>query len=466
MEREGRRVLRAWEKDQKTTAKPQRGQNAIVGSGVLYHEIEVAAAATGHSICDLTVLSPQNDPYRLDTTEGHELGLWFADQLARFVQPHRRVHLRGLFYLIVVAGDVEKPDGQVFTNTHDNWVWLQARAAKAARWLRYVGFDRISDERNAPPQVFLPQGPPAAGEGGLDPGLMIWIPQLAAMLPCLSAIAPRGEQPYRIVMVGEKSSLTEVLAPIAEEVQGELLLPTGEATDTMIAEMAARAAADGRPTQVLYFSDFDPAGWQMPISVSRKLQALRTLHYPNLLIEVHRITLILEQVRRFNLPSTPLKATEKRAAPWREVMQHEQTEIDALAALRPDDLRQIALDAIRPFYDFSLAARCEAARQAWLAEAEAKIAGHPALAVVHERIAARYVEVEAAVGALGAVQADAYAQLETELGIEHALIPAPAAQLDMAAPAPLLSTEHDFAAASRRLIAEKKYQSEEGPNDE
>jgi hypothetical protein len=28
---------------------------------------------------------------------------------------------------------------------------------------------------------------------------------------------------------------------------------------------------------VLYFSDFDPSGYQMPVSVSRKLQALRDL---------------------------------------------------------------------------------------------------------------------------------------------------------------------------------------------
>jgi hypothetical protein len=295
---------------------------------------------------------------------------------------------------------------------------------------------------------------------------MIWIPDLAATLPRLSAIAPRGQQPYRIVMIGEKSSLTEVLAPIAEEVEGELLLPTGEATDTMIAEMAARAAADGRPTQVLYFSDFDPAGWQMPISVSRKLQALRTLHYPNLRIQVHRVALTLDQVRQFNLPSTPLKTTERRASRWRETMQHEQTEIDALAALRPDDLRQIALDAIAPFYDFSLAARCETARQAWLAGAEAKIAGHPALAMVHEKIAAGYAEVQAAVDELCTLQADAQTQLATELGIERALISAPAVQIAIAAPVPLISTEHDFAATSRRLIAEKKYQSEEGPDDE
>lgn len=231
-------------------------------------------------------------------------------------------------------------------------------------------FERISDERNAPPQLFLPERQPGAGDGSLSSGFAVEMPGLDAAMPRLTASAPCGLQPYRIVMIGEKSSLGDILAPIARTVGGELLLPAGEATDTMIAEMAARAVGDTRPTAVLYFSDFDPSGHQMPISVGRKLQALRRLRHPDLRIEVHRIALALDQVRQFDLPSTPLKATEKRAEKWRRNMGHEQTEIDALAALRPDDLRWIALDAIAPFYDFTLAARSEAARAAWLAEAE------------------------------------------------------------------------------------------------
>ena len=40
--------------------------------------------------------------------------------------------------------------------------------------------------------------------------------------------------------------------------------------------MADRSAArDGRPMVVFYFSDCDPSGWQMPVSLYRKLQALK-----------------------------------------------------------------------------------------------------------------------------------------------------------------------------------------------
>ena len=140
------------------------------------------------------MLSPQKDPYRLDTTTGHEQGQWLADQIARLV-PQGRVHLRGLFYRIVAAGDVRKPDGEVFTNTLDNWIWLTTRAAKAARWLGYVPFERIRDERNEAPRVFPPSRSPSAGDGTFANGSAIEIPELRGLLPRLEVIAPCGAQP-------------------------------------------------------------------------------------------------------------------------------------------------------------------------------------------------------------------------------------------------------------------------------
>jgi hypothetical protein len=71
-------------------------------------------------------------------------------------------------------------------------------------------------------------------------------------------------------------------------------------------------------------------------------QAHRDLRYPDLEVQVHQVALTREQVREFGLPSTPLKEKERRAAAWRAKWGHDQTEIDALAALRPDLLEQIA----------------------------------------------------------------------------------------------------------------------------
>jgi hypothetical protein len=461
-EREEERARRESEKRQKgAAAKPKRVKNIVVGSGVLHQEIEEAAAGSPWSINDLTVLSRVRDPYRFDDTTGHELGQWFKDQIESLVGPDKRVHLRGLFYRIVAAGGVRKPDGKVFTNTYNNWVWLIDRAAKAARWLGYVPFNRISDERNAAPRVFLSSALTLGGTGSFRPGGAIEIPELGSLLPGLGVTYPSRAQPYRIIFLGEKSSLGDVLESIVEQVQGELLLPTGETTDTMIAEAAERAAADGRPAVVLYFSDFDPAGWQMTVSVSRKLQAMRTMLYPGLQIELHRVALTLDQVRHYNLPSTPLKETETRKSRWRQVMQHEQTEIDALATLRPDDLREIALAAVAPFFDFTLAARCRAAAEDWFVKARAKIADDPALAAMQAKIAEAHAEVTAAIDALHQIQADGFDELNDELGIENALIPAPEVQIEATAPTPMFTTADDFVTATRKLIAQKKYEDED-----
>ena len=44
----------------------------------------------------------------------------------------------------------------------------------------------------------------------------------------------------------------------------------------------------------------------------------------------------------------------------------EQTEIDALATLRPELLRQVARSTLSTFYDFDLDRRVEVARQDWM----------------------------------------------------------------------------------------------------
>jgi hypothetical protein len=137
--------------------------------------------------------------------------------------------------------------------------------------------------------------------------------------------------------------------------------------------MAKVGAEDGRPMVVLYFADADPAGWQMGISVARKLQAFQALHFPELDFEVRRVALTPAQVREYGLPSTPLKETERRADAWREATGTEQTEIDALAALRPHLLRQLAEDAVAPYFDRTLVGRVHQARLEWRQRAQAAL---------------------------------------------------------------------------------------------
>jgi hypothetical protein len=235
----------------------------------------------------------------------------------------------------------------------------------------------------------------------------IELPELNTAKPTLYCSGFYARQLYRICFIGEKTSLREVLLPFAQRVNGELCLPTGEASDSMIYGIAARAALDDRPTVCFYASDFDPSGHQMPVSVARKLHALRDLKFSSLPIQVIPVALTLEQVETLGLPSTPLKETEQRADKWRAVMGHEQTEIDALAALQPDVLRGIVRAALEPFFDFSLDRRLHEASAASHTEAQERLVEHPAYQESVTKIATALGTVEEAKAVYDVAQEEA-----------------------------------------------------------
>ena len=204
-------------------------------------------------------------------------------------------------------------------------------------------------------------------------GLDVQLPAAADIEPQIYVDDFNGVQPYKIVMAGEKSSLEPVLSPIAESYKADLYLPTGCLSDTLIYQMAKIGADDGRPMVVFYFSDCDPSGWNMPVEVGRKLQAFKALEFPDLHFKMHQVALTPDQVREYRLPSTPLKETERRADRWLQAMRVEQTEIDALASLRPDLPQEIARNALDPFYDNTLDWRVFNAKGEWLDDAQACI---------------------------------------------------------------------------------------------
>jgi hypothetical protein len=172
-------------------------------------------------------------------------------------------------------------------------------------------------------------------------------------------------------------------------VHAELLLETGEISESHAYGIARRAARDGRPLRILYFADFDTSGWQMSVSLARKLQAHIVREFPDLDVRLIRVALTFEQVRQFNLPDSPIKKGDQRAAAWKARWGVEQVEIDALAALRPDLLDQIARAAVTPYFDATLERRFAAASRlpddltAWLRNLAAYRDAEQAIAEAH-----------------------------------------------------------------------------------
>lgn len=236
----------------------------LAGTGKLAAVIQGAKAETGYALSDLTVMDIDHDPYRIDTPSKRRDAEWFVAQVERFISPDRKIHQRGVYYAIVSGGDVIKPDGDAFAGTDENAEFVK-EACRLARWLGYLPFERIVDQKNDTPIVRLAPtrdapttyiSPDTLDIEDLDPDSL-------GVSAGLAEFEPR--QPYRLVFFGEKSALDDVLGPLAEEVGADLYLMGGQISDTYLYQIARDGAADGRHLVVITFSDCDPAGyWDMP----------------------------------------------------------------------------------------------------------------------------------------------------------------------------------------------------------
>jgi hypothetical protein len=427
--------------------------SSINGFGALRSILEKNSRKAGCSLGDLTVLSAQVDPYRLDTASGHRDGRWIAEQLDRLVARTKKIHWRGLHYTLVSTSGLVKPDSQPYLNTNDDWTWLADTAGKAARWLGYIDFERIVDNRNSPPIIHRKAR--VAPQALISVGVDVEIPDVDDIepRPIAKGFVPR--QAYSFAMFGEKASLEDVLDPIADAKDADLYLPTGEISDTLLFRIAKDANADGRPLVMFTIADCDPAGRQMSVSIGRKLQAFRDLLFPKFRFEVVPIALTVEQVQELGLPSTPLKETEKRADRWRDAFGVEQTEIDALATLQPDVLRQIVEGAFEPYFDDGLEDRVEVAHAEWLEQAQQAIdqqVDAELLAQLRDDAAVRLSELQSAIAEINErlqLAADDFALPVIEV---------PEAEIDEDAERQaLVNFGDDWVTATCALIERKRY---------
>ncbi len=420
-------------------------------NGALRAVIEKAKAETGLGLGGLTVMSINRDPYRLDTPANHIIGAWLAEHAERHEgdDPESTIHLRALHYKIV-SSEVLKPDGEPYRNVDADWEWME-KAAKAARWLGYIPFDRIHDARNSEPivSIWTPPDPTPY----ISTEVEVDIPE--DVRPTVNVYDFRGTQPWKLVIFGEKTSPEPVVAPIAEHFGADLYLPSGDISDTLLHQIAKTGAEDGRPMVVLTLSDCDPSGYHMPITIGHKLRALRDSLYPELSFEVHRAALMPEQVRGHDLPSTPLKESESRADKWQEATGLKQTELDAVLALQPDLMRDILLGAVTPFFDSTLAQRVATARREWLSEAQAALVDQldpQELLRIEREAEEKLAELREEIDAINdALQIDVDPETLPQIVI-------PEAEIDPPDGTPVTDSDWTFAEHIERLLRAKEYE--------
>lgn len=121
------------------------------------------------------------------------------------------------------------------------------------------------------------------------------------------------EQAERYVEVWcESRSIAGTIEGTCEELAVSLY-PAGGFTSLTLAYQAAEYINDkayGRPAEIIYVGDYDPAG----VLIDRSIESELRKHLDDgVELNFHRIAITPEQVERYDLPTKPRKAGERRA---------------------------------------------------------------------------------------------------------------------------------------------------------
>lgn len=312
-----------------------------------YERIKALAKEFQTSVKNLIALAPQNDPFYVGTETDWAKARWFADIYSRagygtFNRPHlRRVH----YWIVSQSEPVMMPNGKPYENTEGCWGYLD-NASKYARYLDLVPMNGLKDNKNPDPHI-------NARYSYGSPEYLIDVPELNEPYVSVDNINDVDAQPYHLEVWCEKSTMNDVLLPVCQQFNANLVTFEGEVSTTSVCvELAARIRQANKPVRIFYISDFDPAGNSMPVAMARKIEF--SIYNDSFLrqydIQVKSIALTLEQVRQYRLPRKPIKDSEKRAASFEDAFGAGAVELDALEALYPGSLAQVVSDALEPYY--------------------------------------------------------------------------------------------------------------------
>jgi len=332
-----------------------------------YNTIKQLAQDEGLTVKDLIALAPQHDPFYVGTEGDLEKGRWFADLWHKFGYG-TGVHLRRMHYQLVSQDPpVLKPNGKPYENTEADWDFL-GLASTRARYLGLVDSSAFVDRRNPDPVInaqYWGDPEPSYSLTGTWGGLDVTLPTF----PDLPGFQVDGYdagnlQPYHLEVWVEKTTMNDVLEPLCQRYGVNLVTGAGELSITATLELVRRVERADRPCRIFYISDFDPAGFGMPVSVARKIEFFIRDGGLDLDIRLEPIALTQDQVQTYRLPRTPIKETEKRRGAFEGVHGEGAVELDALEALHPGTLAGIVETALLEYYDGDIEGQARERRHA------------------------------------------------------------------------------------------------------
>jgi hypothetical protein len=324
-----------------------------------YSTIKEIAIDKGVSVDDLVVMHKSNDPFYVGCPADIRDAEWFAKVWAEYGIANE--HLRAFHYWLVsdkrpkpfelprtvnwTAKD-NKPAGStdIYINHKACWIYMQ-RASMKARDLGLVDPDEIADNRSPKPDInasFYDEDNISYDilDHSTDIPHLQELPLLVDLMPGIS-IDIEIDQPYLVEIWIEKSTLDKILVPLCQRYNANLIVGQGFATATAVRNLLKRAQDSGKPTRVLYISDYDPKGRKMPPAVARRIEFYqRNGDFNGLDIALDPIVLTAEQIDKYDLPRSP--------------DDDQSVELDAMKANYPAELEAIIEEAILRYYDLDL----------------------------------------------------------------------------------------------------------------
>ena len=162
------------------------------------------------------------------------------------------------------------------------------------------------------------------------------------------------DQPYHLEVWCEKSTMNDVLRPVCERYGANLVTSLGFQSITSVIDLLKRIEQTGKPTRLFYISDFDPAGELMPVGVARQVEYWREDFAQDSDIRLTPLALTRDQVKEHELPTIPIKDSDRRKNNFEARNGEGAVELDALEALHPGELGRMLKEAFGEYFDDDL----------------------------------------------------------------------------------------------------------------
>src|SRR5829696_5848503 len=305
-------------------------------------------------IKDLIVLSPQNDPFYAGSETQAAMAEWFAGIFGQSTG----AHLRRIHYRLVARGNVVRADGVLYENNENSWSYLN----NASRFARYLGLtdpEDLVDRRNPAPHIYMS---PSLGLGQewsyeVDTNPLDRIsthlgnnhlPPVEVDTEVFGYAYEEALQPYHVEVWAEKTTMNDILVPLCSSLGANYVSGAGyQSITAMVSLLRDRVAKLEKPCRVLYVSDYDAAGRNMPKQMARQMEFWIERYAADYDIRVEPIVMTAEQSKKY--PPAPDTGA---------------VELDAMEVTDPGLLGRIVRDSVAQFRDFDLSRKVEQAKQA------------------------------------------------------------------------------------------------------